>query len=234
MDTPKVSVIVPIYNGEKYLRECLDSIVNQSLRDIEIICVNDGSTDSSGEILCEYASCDGRVKVISQENCGTSMARNRGLLEARGEYLLFVDADDLIDIECAEKVYNVATLEKDLDIIVFGGKTFPSCNTWADDVLSIRDIEYDHDSITALLNEKGSRPYAVNKLYRTGMFREHALLFPKEVLLGEDQALMFIVFPCAQKIKFISDKFYYYRQHENSTMSYFTQYPQNVYKDMSR
>ena len=90
-DKIKVSVIVPVYNVEKYLRECLESLVNQTLKEIEIICINDGSEDSSLEILNEYASKDSRFVIINQENCGQSVARNKGLDVAKGEYIGFVD-----------------------------------------------------------------------------------------------------------------------------------------------
>ena len=91
---PKVSVIIPVYNVEAYLRQCLDSVVNQTLKDIEIICVDDGSTDSSAEILKEYATKDGRIKVLTQSNSGAGAARNAGLAVAKGEWLSFLDADD--------------------------------------------------------------------------------------------------------------------------------------------
>ena len=91
---PKVSVIIPVYNVEKYLKQCLDSVVNQTLKDIEIICVNDGSTDNSLEILEEYAQKDNRIIIISQENQGQSVARNIALEKATGEYVGFVDSDD--------------------------------------------------------------------------------------------------------------------------------------------
>ena len=106
---PKVSVIIPIYNTEKYLRKCLDSVCNQTLSDIEIICVNDCSTDNSLEILEEYASKDNRIKLIDfKENKGAAVARNAGIDEAKGEYIGFVDSDDFIDLDFYEKLYNKA------------------------------------------------------------------------------------------------------------------------------
>jgi len=104
----KVSVIVPVYNVEKYLRRCLDSIVNQTLKDIEIICVNDGSTDSSFEILKEYKSKDDRIKVIDKRNEGVSIARNTGIDIASGDFIGFVDSDDWVDLDFYEKLYAAA------------------------------------------------------------------------------------------------------------------------------
>lgn len=93
----KVSVIIPVYNVEAYLRECLDSVLNQTLRDIEIICVDDGSTDGSAAILAEYAARDSRVRIVTQKNAGAGAARNAGLALAKGEWLSFLDADDVFD-----------------------------------------------------------------------------------------------------------------------------------------
>ncbi len=104
----KVSVIVPVYNVEEYLEKCLDSITSQSLKDIEIICVNDGSTDRSGEILQKYAKKDNRIRVINQENQGVSVARNNAMKEAGGEFLGFVDSDDWISENYFEELYNTA------------------------------------------------------------------------------------------------------------------------------
>ena len=108
MGDVKVSVIVPVYNVEKYLRECLESLVNQTLKEIEIICINDGSEDSSLEILNEYASKDSRFKIISQQNQGQGIARNKGIDIASGEYLQFVDPDDWVETNMLEKLYNFA------------------------------------------------------------------------------------------------------------------------------
>ena len=95
---PKVSVIIPVYNVEKYLRECLDSVVNQTLKDIQIILIDDGSTDSSLGICKEYAQKDNRIKIIEQKNQGAGAARNRGMSEAKGDYLYFLDSDDFLEL----------------------------------------------------------------------------------------------------------------------------------------
>ena len=121
--SPKVSVIIPVYNTEKYLRECLDSVVNQSLRDIEIICVDDGSTDSSPQILEEYMKRDSRVKVFRQENSGQGAARNAGVARSRGEYTYFMDSDDISPSGALKKMYKRA--EKDaLDVLFFSAESF--------------------------------------------------------------------------------------------------------------
>lgn len=118
MGTPKVSVILPVYNVEQYLNQCMDSIVGQTLKDIEIICVDDGSTDRSLEILKKYESKDDRVKIICQQNAGAGAARNNGLKIATGEYLSFLDSDDFFELDMLEKTYNKAKATK-AEILVF-------------------------------------------------------------------------------------------------------------------
>lgn len=115
---PKVSVIIPVFNVEKFLRECLDSVINQTLKDIEIICVNDGSTDSSRQIIEEYALHDHRIKLINQSNHGLPYARNRGLENALGEYIYFLDSDDKVALYAMEELYQIAH-KNSLDIIYF-------------------------------------------------------------------------------------------------------------------
>ena len=114
----KISIIVPVYNTEPYLEQCLDSIINQTLEDIEIICVNDGSTDNSLSILEEYASKDNRIRIINQENKGQGFARNNGLKNVNGEYVLFVDSDDWIELNTCEALYKKVN-ELDLDMLFF-------------------------------------------------------------------------------------------------------------------
>ncbi|MGF7118943.1 glycosyltransferase [Methanobacterium oryzae] len=133
---PKVSVIIPVHNVEKYLEECLNSLVNQTLKDIEIICVNDGSTDKSLEILEKFAAKDDRITIINQENQGAGAARNKGLKIARGEYLSFLDADDFFELDMLEKVYNFSS-KNSLDIAVYGA------NTFNDKTSRIEKIDYD-------------------------------------------------------------------------------------------
>ena len=114
----KISVIVPVYNVEKYLNECLDSVLAQTFKDFEVICVNDGSTDNSPEILRQYADKDQRVKIVTQSNQGLSMARNNGLKEACGRYVYFVDSDDAIHPQCLELAHFLAETNN-ADLVCF-------------------------------------------------------------------------------------------------------------------
>lgn len=115
---PKVSVIIPVYNVKKYLRQCLDSVLNQTLKEIEIICVDDGSTDNSLQILQEYAAKDKRITVLAQKNLYAGIARNAGLTVAKGEYVHFLDSDDWIDVNTYENLYQLI-VEKKAEIVKF-------------------------------------------------------------------------------------------------------------------
>ena len=122
---PKVSVIIPVYNVEQYLRQCLDSVINQTLAEIEIICVDDGSTDSSLDILKEYADKDKRITVLKQENLYAGVARNAGLYVAKGEYLSFLDSDDFFEPTMLEETY-LSAKASDADIVVFNAQEYNS------------------------------------------------------------------------------------------------------------
>ena len=115
----KVSIIVPVYNVEKYLRKCLDSLINQTLKDIEIICINDGSTDKSLEILEEYKNRDSRIILLNQENSGQSIARNNGIKKATGEYIGFVDPDDWVENNMIKCLIDEIKSEK-VDLVTSG------------------------------------------------------------------------------------------------------------------
>lgn len=118
-----VSIVIPVHNGEKYLKECLDTVVNQTLKDLEIICVNDGSTDGSLAILEDYASRDSRIKVVSQEASNAGHARNTGLAVTTGEYLSFLDADDWFELNMLETMVTAAKKD-DADIVFCKAATF--------------------------------------------------------------------------------------------------------------
>ena len=114
----KISIIIPVFNVENHIGECLDSIINQSFKDIEIICVNDGSTDNSLEILKKYANMDSRVKIITQKNNGVGSARNTGLDHANGDYIYFIDGDDYLQPDALSEIYEISK-DKNLDLLIF-------------------------------------------------------------------------------------------------------------------
>lgn len=143
---PKVSIIIPVYNVEPFLARCLDSVVGQTLRGIEIICVDDGSPDRSIDILNRYAAQDDRIRVISQENRGLGGARNRGFDAATGEFILFVDSDDWIDPAYCERLYEAAR-EAEADIACASMlKIRPSYSKWT--------IHYTEQQVAAEAQEK--------------------------------------------------------------------------------
>ena len=117
LNTPEVSIIIPCYNVEKFIKDCLESVINQTFKNIEIICINDGSTDSTPEILKKYSNIDNRIIVVNQKNKGLSGARNSGINVSCGKYLMFLDSDDWIDTDYIEKMYN-AIKKNDCEIAV--------------------------------------------------------------------------------------------------------------------
>ena len=124
---PKISVIIPIYNTGKYLTECLDSVIQQTFSDIEIICINDGSPDNSQKILEKYAKHDSRIQVITQKNLGVVIARNNGIAHATGDFIFPLDSDDVITPDCLEKLYNKITSSK-YRVVMCNAVTFGKIN----------------------------------------------------------------------------------------------------------
>lgn len=204
------SVVVPMYNAEEFLLQCFESIESQGLRDFEVILVDDGSTDGTLAIAREFADLHPHFRVVAQENGGVSAARNRGLSESQGDYVVFFDADDWVEPTTLETIAK-AFDECPADIVVYGGDTFPPF-AWANQMLSPQRITYLDNSISALLSETGSRPYAHNKAYRRAMLRDNSITFDESLALGEDQVFQFKAFPFARVIRYIPDKLYHYRQ----------------------
>ena len=206
---PLISIIVPVYNTERYLSQCLDSLVGQSYSDLEILCIDDGSTDGSGDLLDAYFSKDDRFKVFHRPNSGVSASRNFGLDHASGDYVLFVDSDDFIEPNTCESLLKTAE-DSHADIVVFGGITFPSVG-WIDANLNTNDLVYRHDSIKALLTEPGSYPLMCNKFYKRAFVETIGARFNTKLKLGEDNAFQFCVFPEANVVAYTSGQFYHYR-----------------------
>ncbi len=220
---PKVSVIIPVYNVEKYLKQCLDSVVNQTLEDIEIICINDCSTDNSLSILEEYAAKDARIKVIDlKTNVKQGGARNRGLDIAQSDYIMFVDSDDYIEANTLEKFYNAMT-NNDCDIVISYVTNFISDNTNEAENLCSDMNEYinRHKKATGLyhidtnLNEFNISP--VMRLYKKSIIDKYNIHFP-ENLVQEDIAFFWFYFTVINSAYYLNETFYHRRIHQNSTM----------------
>ena len=206
----KVSIIVPVYNVDKYLEKCLDSLINQTLKDIEIICVDDGSTDNSLEILEKYSQKDNRIIIINQDNAGVSVARNSGMKIAKGQYIGFVDSDDWVDLDFYEKLYNSA-IKNDADIAV------SSIIRWRKYNKKYR-VKCE-DKVYTTLQEKISACfipkicYVWNKLYKSEIVKDN--FFTPNVYF-EDIIWLPEVIKSSNKLITVSGTNYYYRVNNNS------------------
>ena len=219
---PQISLVVPVYNVERYLSYCLDTLRAQTLEDIEIICVNDGSTDRSAAIARAHAKLDGRVRVIEKPNGGLSSARNAGIDAAQGTYIMFVDSDDYLAENACEIVLG-AFEKSDVDIVTFGAHCVPekASNDWLDRVLSPNDKVYEGFSEDLLFAES-SRPFAWRTAVRKDFLEKNRIRFDEGVPFGEDQVFHFDIYPLARTTALISDKLYYYRlSRKDSLMSRF-------------
>lgn len=220
-----ISVIIPIYNSEKYLRECLDSVVNQSYKNLEILLINDGSTDSSLEICRGYANQDSRVRVINQKNGGEAIARNKGLCTASGEFVLFVDSDDLLLPRICEKA---ACEIKECDVLIFDyimGDTYQhaegvskvkeqskeincSTQTWGTSLLG----PYKQVQVNSSLNT------AWGKLYRREFLENHRIRCSEGVVIGTDLLLNLQIFLNQPRVCNLPAVGYFYRYNPASVV----------------
>lgn len=206
----RLSVIVPVYNVEDYIDRCLESLVCQSLSDIEILCVNDGSTDESPAHLRKWVDRDERIRVVSKPNGGLSSARNTGIAKASAKYVCFVDSDDRLYVNACEDIVRMMD-ESNADVLTFGATCVPgeAVTGWLYDVLSPRNITYNSFDPDILFKES-SRPFAWRMACNTDFLRMNNILFDEDVRFGEDQIFCFAVYPRASKIRFSSMKLYEY------------------------
>lgn len=201
---PKISVIIPVYNVEKYIDRCLKSVVNQTLKDIEIIIVNDGSQDNSELIIKKYLPSE-KIKYFKKENGGLSSARNFGIKYANGEYIAFLDSDDYIDLNMYEEMYNLAKKEK-LDMV--------ECDflrEWEDRKVYDKRRKYKNKSDMMIK----PRVVAWNRIIKTEIIKNNNIKFPNG-LIYEDLEFYFKILPYAENISYINKYFVHYTQRENS------------------
>lgn len=217
MQRPLVSVIVPVYNVSAYLRPCLDSLVAQTLTTIEIICVDDGSTDDSLAILQAYAEGDNRIKIIQQQNQYAGIARNNGMKMAQGEYLYFMDADDLCDATMLEKSYQKAK-QYQADIVLFSyqhlvGKDGNYEYRDVVNALEVPELEsievFNKHSLPEALYQV-IRPHPWDKLFRADFVRASGIVFQGERSCN-DVYFVLTLMALADKIAYLPEKLYYYR-----------------------
>lgn len=221
----KVSVIIPVYNTEKYLRECLDSIVNQTLENIEIICINDGSTDNSINILKEYADRDKRITVISQRNQGQAVARNKGISMSSGKYIYFMDSDDKLVLYALDLLFTEA-VTNNLDVVYFDAisffetidleKKYPQYKTMYQSKFNKNCVMSGCDMFV-LMNKTGSyRASPCLFIVKTEFIKTHEIYFP-EGILYEDNLFMFNVTLSARCVKHMKEKLFLRRVRYGST-----------------
>ena len=204
---PEVSIIVPVYNVEKYLPKCLDSLLGQTFNDIEIICVDDGSTDGSGEILKLYAQRDSRIKIVTKENGGLFSARHEGMKYINGKYVIFVDSDDWVSESLVEKSLEAAS-DENTDVVVFGAFSVRE----KDGKTVCKRGGYDYAKIPEKFNRKNIFKYpptAWSKMYRSEFIKRNNIRF-QEIKNGEDQLFFIHAMLCANKIKVVRENLYYY------------------------
>lgn len=214
----EVSVIVPVYQVEKYLRQCLDSIVNQTFKDIEVILIDDGSKDNSGKICDEYALKDNRVKVMHQENMGLSDARNSGMNLMSGKYFMFVDSDDYVSEQMIEKLYTSA-LETDADVVCCNFEYFWENNE--NESFSTKQKREELNSSEIFSHRKNEKNYGIwtvawNKLYKSSSMNSFRFRSGK---IHEDEFWANDIYQKDLKVVTIEDSLYYYRQRHNSIVS---------------
>ena len=215
---PKVSVIIPVYNSEKYISECLDSVLNQTFKDIEIICIDDGSTDKSFNILNRYNIKEKRITLLTQKNLGQSVARNKALEIAQGEYIYFLDSDDYIEPNLIEECIKKLD-ETQAGLICFNTEVVGDTSSR----LFKRAEKYALLKFSGLLTLTGEvrdtlNVYLWNKMFRNDIIQKYKLRFPQN-LCYEDISFSKSYFLMVDKIYMDMRRFYHYRIHENSIMT---------------
>ncbi|MCM1120981.1 MAG: glycosyltransferase [Eubacterium sp.] len=222
----KLSVIVPVYNSEKYLGECINSIMAQTAEDMELILVDDGSTDTSGLICDEYSSRYDNIRVFHIDNCGQSYARNIGVIHAQGEYVGFVDSDDWIDVDMYRYMLDYA-VRNSLDMVCCGfvyekkGKSQRKYNRMAPRV-------YDYDAIqheilpkalafgTDYARDRAIEPHVWDKLYKNSIIRKALSEIDETIYLGEDAVTLMKCLLLCNRLGVVDKCFYHYRIHDGS------------------
>jgi glycosyltransferase involved in cell wall biosynthesis len=219
---PYVSIIIPVFNAEKYLTECLDSILNQTYKNYEVICVNDGSTDSSVSIIESYASSESRLRLINQTNQNAGAARNNGMIHARGKYLLFLDADDIFESTLLEYTIEIAEKENS-DIVVYDASFFDNITRKLNEDTHIINLSYIPKETpfskeimkNYIFNFTNSCPW--NKLYRADFIRKHNLQF-QSIKRANDLFFTNMSLIIAEKISICTEKLVLYRTNNSNSL----------------
>ena len=221
MNNKKVSIIVPVYNAENYLKQCLDSIVNQTYKNIEIICINDASTDNSLSILKEYEENDKRIKILSGEHIGAGKARNLGIENSNGDYLLFLDCDDFFELNMVEEMLN-KIINENSDIAICEntifddstGKTVcpPSILSKYSNASPINPQTYSKELFTM------TSACAWNKMFKATLVKENAVFF-EDLTSCNDVTFTYTMLTLAKSISITDKKFVHYRTNQKNNIS---------------
>ncbi|MBR1416984.1 MAG: glycosyltransferase family 2 protein [Bacilli bacterium] len=214
MKNDLVSVVVPLYNKEEYILECANSIINQTYKNIEIIIVNDGSSDNSKKICEQLAKKDKRINLINQKNLGTYMARYNGIKNSHGKYIMFIDADDYIRVDAIEILYNTISKEK-CDVIRFNPEIISNNNTKNNYIYKGKELIEKDDIFNCLLTSNYLNSLCLC-FYERKLFNNIKPI-EKNIINGEDFLLNLDVFSKVDKVLFLNDYLYYYRYNINST-----------------
>ena len=228
MRSPRVSVIIPVYNIGTYLPLCLNSLIHQTLSEIEIICIDDASTDDSAQIVKTFQAQDSRIQLLQQTHQGVSAARNLGILQARGKYISFVDGDDWIEKDMLEIM--LATIEDtDCDMVVCSSQVHfeqqsirNRCHYRSlQAALTVKEDTCDTDGtisgIWSAVKSPGSWPFVWNKLIRSELIKENSIHFSPALLLGEDGVFTQLLFQYAKNVVFVPKALYHYRYQRKSS-----------------
>lgn len=220
---PKVSIIIPIYNVEKYIDKCIESVINQTLDDIEIILIDDESPDNCPQMCDNYAAKDSRIKVIHKKNEGLGFARNSGLNIATGEYVTFLDSDDFVDLYTYEHLYNIA-IKEEVDVLYYQFSRFTNENNIKPSIPINEITEYTNENIKELMldiiaSEPGAKVdhkiqcSSCTAIYKMSIIKEHKIRFHSErELISEDLIFNLDYLKYAVKAVFNSGEYYHYRE----------------------
>lgn len=231
-----VTIIIPIYNSEKYLEECLKSVLNQTYTNMEILCVDNGSTDKSNEILVQYRNIDKRIEIIKVNEKGVSIARNKGIEKAKGDYVLFVDSDDVIDVRMVEKLVDIAQ-KKDSDMVICtnsllnpkGKERKINFDIKVDERKNI--VEEKKEKTFEYIYSKGVGIQVWNKLIKKNILIDNDVRFNERMSYDED---MFFCWKCtmfSNVINIIQEDLYKYRLTNGSAITKYYGNLENEYKN---
>ncbi|MDQ1086638.1 glycosyltransferase [Siphonobacter sp. SORGH_AS_1065] len=211
---PEISVIVPVYKTEKYLSKCIDSLLAQTYKDFEIILINDGSPDSSGEICDDYACKDTRIRVIHQENKGVSSARNAGIFAAKGRYSIHIDSDDYVEENMLHDFHTIACSTKADVIISDYYVDFLNTTKYVKQKCSGSIKECIQDILTEKLHG-----FTWNKLIKHSLYKDHNITFPSDVNMGEDLVTVVKILYFSNSIEYLPKAYAHYVQHTDSCIA---------------